>query len=45
MFAGAGATVSYEVDPDDHRALGSYDRQQLLPTVREVLRAYDTGAS
>ena len=43
MFAGAGATVAYEVDPDDYRALGSYDRQQLLPTVREVLRAYDPG--
>ena len=37
------ATVAYEVDPDDYRALGSYDRQQLLPTVREVLRAYDPG--
>ena len=43
MFAGPGATVAYEVDPEDHRTLGSYDRQQLLPTVRELLSAYNPG--
>lgn len=45
MFAGPGATVAYDVDPEDHRALGSYDRQQLLPTVHALLRAYNPGAA
>ena len=40
MFAGAGATVSYEVDANDYKALGQYDRHQIAPTIRKVLAAY-----
>jgi dihydroflavonol-4-reductase len=37
MFAGPGATVSYE--PDDAAPL-DYDRQQILKTITELVQAY-----
>lgn len=40
MFAGPGATVSYDMDPQDHKALGSFDRQQIEPTIKRILAAY-----
>ena len=43
MFAGAGATVAYDVSDDDMAQLGNYDRGQLLFTVRQVISAHDSG--
>lgn len=40
MFAGPGVTVSYEMDPAEHRTLGSFDRQQIEPTIKAILAAY-----
>ena len=45
MFAGAGATVAYDMNDEDLAALGNYDRQQLLPTVREIIKAHNPVAS
>lgn len=40
MFAGPGASISYEVDSADHKALGSYDRNQIEATIKRILAAY-----
>ena len=39
MFAGAGATVSYEPDPTQTKRLG-YSRNQVTGMIREVVRAF-----
>ena len=39
MFAGVGATVSYEPDPDESRLL-NYSRSQIKDTISEVIDVY-----
>ena len=39
MFAGVGATVSYEPDPDESILL-NYSRNQIKDTISEVIDVY-----
>ncbi len=42
MFAGAGATVSYEPDPAES-ALLRYDRGAVVPMIKDIVAAYSQG--